>query len=44
MIRKEGQKYVLYSKAGDRKLGTYNTKEQAQAREKQVKRFKAMNK
>lgn len=40
MIKKEGSKYVLYSRDGSKKLGTYNTKEEALAREKQIQYFK----
>ncbi len=39
MIRHENGKYVLYSKDGSRKLGTYDTREEAEARERQVRRF-----
>lgn len=41
MIRKEGSKYVLYSKDGSKKLGTYNTKAEASKREKQIQYFKS---
>ena len=40
MIRKEGNKYCLYSKDGSKKLGTFDSKEKAIKREKQIKYFK----
>lgn len=36
MIKKEGKKYVLLSKDGKRKLGTFNTKQEAMKREMQL--------
>ena len=39
MIRKSGKKYILYSKDGSRKLGTYSSRAGAEKRERQVKRF-----
>ena len=44
MIRKTKSGYTLYSKSGNKKLGTYKTKGAAQRREKQVSRFKYSNK
>lgn len=43
MIKKVGSKYVLYSHTGKR-LGEFKSKKEAEAREKQVKMFKAMSK
>jgi hypothetical protein len=40
MIRKEGQKYILYSKDGSRKLGTFPSKKKAEERELQITRIK----
>lgn len=40
MIRKEGNKYILYSKDGSKKLGTFDTKEGAEARERAILYFK----
>jgi hypothetical protein len=41
MIRKEGPKYVLYSKDGTKKLGTFRSKEDAERREEIVRYFAA---
>jgi hypothetical protein len=35
-------KYVLKSKNGSKNLGTYNTKDKAEEREKQISFFKAL--
>ena len=35
MIKKEGEKYVLYSKDGEKKLGEFGSKKQAEDRENQ---------
>jgi hypothetical protein len=35
-IRKEGDKYVLYSKDGKKKLGTHGSKKAAQAQERAI--------
>jgi hypothetical protein len=35
-IKPEGDKYVLYSKDGKRRLGTHDTKEQAEAQERAI--------
>ncbi len=40
MIKKQGNKYVLYSKNGKKKLGTYSSKAAALKREKQIQYFK----
>jgi len=40
MIKKVGNKYVLYSKDGKKKLGTFNTKSAAEKREREIKYFK----
>lgn len=42
MIRHEGGKWVLYAKDGSKKLGTYDSKEECEARERQVQAFKHM--
>lgn len=44
MIRKVGDKYVLYSKDGKKKLGTYGSREAAKKREKQIQYFKHQKK
>ena len=41
MIKKEGNKHVLYSKDGSKKLGTFPSLEAAKKREQQVNYFKA---
>ncbi len=40
MIKKDGDKWVLWSHDGKRKLGTYDTKEGALKRERQVQFYK----
>ena len=40
MIKKEGSKWVLYSKDGKKKLGTFKTKKDALKREKEILFFK----
>lgn len=40
VIRHEGDKWVLYSKDGSRKLGTFDTEEEAEERERQIQFFK----
>ena len=40
MIRKQGKQYVLMSKDGSRKLGTFPSRKQAEEREKQITRIK----
>ena len=40
MIKKSGSKYVLYSKSGKKKLGTFKTMKAAMKRERQVGYFK----
>ena len=40
MIRKEKDKYVLYSKDGSKKLGEFTTKKNAEKREKEMLYFK----
>jgi hypothetical protein len=39
-IRKEGNKYTVYSKKGDRKFGTYTSRAEAEKRLRQVEMFK----
>ena len=41
-IRKEGNKYTVYSKKGDRKFGTYTSKADAEKRLRQIEMFKHM--
>lgn len=41
VIRHEGDKWVLYTKDGSQVLGTYNTEEEAKAREQQIQFFKS---
>jgi len=40
MIKKEGSQWVLYSKDGSKKLGSFKTKAAALKREKQINYFK----
>ena len=40
MLRHEGSKWVLYSKDGSKKLGEFDTKEDALERERQIQYFK----
>lgn len=40
MIRKEGSKYVVRSEDGTKKLGEYETKEEAEKRLRQVEYWK----
>lgn len=42
MIKKEKGKWVLYSKDGSKKLGTYDTEKEAKDREKQINSHKNM--
>jgi len=42
MLRHEGSKWVLYSKDGSKKLGEFDTKEDAMKRERQIQYFKHM--
>jgi starvation-inducible DNA-binding protein len=44
MIEEKGGKYSLYSKDGSRHLGTFATKEEAEAREAEINRIKNMQK
>jgi hypothetical protein len=44
MIRKVKSKWVLYSKSGGGKLGSFSTKKAAVKREKQIVYFKNSNK
>jgi len=41
VIKKEKNKYILYSKSGGRRLGTFKTKSAAMKRERQIKYFKS---
>ncbi len=40
MLKKEKGKYVLYSKDGKKRLGRFDTKEEAIKRERQIAFFK----
>lgn len=40
MIIKEGDKYILYSKDGSKKLGEFNTRKEAEDRERVINYFK----
>lgn len=40
MIRHEDNKYVLYNHDGTKVLGTYDTKEEAEERERQINYWK----
>lgn len=42
MIRKIGDKYVLFSKDGKKRLGEFPSKDKAKMREKQIQYFKYM--
>ena len=44
MIIRQGSKFVLKSKDGSKTLGTFDTKEQAIKREKQINFFKHLDK
>ena len=44
MIIKQGSKFVLKSRDGSKTLGTFDTKEQAVKREKQINFFKHLDK
>lgn len=43
-IKKEGSKYVLYNKAGTRKLGTHPNKEKALKQERAIEANKSRGK
>lgn len=40
IIRKEGDKWIIYSKDGKKKLGTFTSEEQAKKRLQQIEFFK----
>tara|TARA_R100000406_G_scaffold29183_1_gene18803 strand:+ start:768 stop:914 length:147 start_codon:yes stop_codon:yes gene_type:complete len=44
MIIKQGSKFVLKSKDGSKTLGTFDTRDQAVKREKQINFFKYLSK
>ena len=44
MIIKQGSKFVLKSKDGSKTLGTFDTREKAMKREKQINFFKYLDK
>lgn len=44
MIKKRGNKYILYSKDGSKRLGEYNSLEDAKNREHQINYFKIRKK
>ena len=43
-IKKEGSKWILYSKSKHKKLGTFATKKAALKRERQIQYFKHLKK
>lgn len=43
MIKKQGSKWILYSKDGSKKLGTFDNKKDAVKREGQIQYFKNQN-
>lgn len=44
MIRKQGTKWVIMSKDGNKKLGEYDSKEAAEKRLREIETFKHMAK
>lgn len=40
MIRKVGTRYVLFTKNGKKRLGTFKTREAAERREREIQRIK----
>lgn len=44
MIKKQNDKFILYSSSGDKKLGEFDSREAAEKREKQINFFKALEK
>jgi hypothetical protein len=42
MIRKEGRQFVLFSKDGNRRLGTFKTRAEAEARERKILAVKTL--
>lgn len=40
MIKKQGNKYILYTKNGDKKLGEFDSKKKAEEREREIEYFK----
>jgi hypothetical protein len=44
MIKKEGNKYKLFSKDGKKVLGVFDTKKEALKRERQITYFKHLSK
>lgn len=40
MIVKQGNNWVLYSADGTKRLGTFKTKQEAEKREAQIRKFK----
>jgi hypothetical protein len=42
MIRKEGNKWILFSHDGKKHLGEFDSKEAAEKRERQINFFKAV--
>lgn len=43
MIKQENNKFVVYSEDGTKKLGTYDTKKEAEERLREVEYFKHQN-
>jgi len=44
MILKQGEKYIIKSEDGKKTLGTYDTREEAEKRLKQIEYFKNVKK
>ncbi len=44
VIKKQGYKWILYTKDGKRRLGEFKTKKDALKRERQIQFFKHMGK
>lgn len=44
MIRREGDKYVLYTQNGDRRLGVFKSRAEAVRREREIIYFKHKDK
>lgn len=40
MIKKDGNKYILYSKDGKKKLGSFSSRKAAEKREREIQYFK----
>jgi hypothetical protein len=42
MIKKEGREFILFSKDGSRRLGTFKTRAEAEDREKKILAVKSL--